>query len=341
MDPNQPAQTTQVPPAQTPPPVPPPVNQTPPASHFPKIFLIAIVVFILVVLGAGAFVLQSRNNKQKLAQVTPSPTTVQTPTPTPDPTASWKIYTNLKYHYSFKYPPQFKLTEENKNNDIVQYFYKFSTGKLVYGMPDSSGFVISIFPTLGKTIEQEFSNKSSAMGVVGVTPIERRGADEAAHVTNIQALVVFRSENNFFEISGFQNSNTLPDKSDDVDIYFDQILSTFKFTDQNTNVTNISEPQNGTMVTVQKGAAVTVTLHSTYWEFQPISDATVLKPNGNSVTEPDMTVKIPGTGAGTITQSFTALSTGTATFSATRTTCGEALQCAADQKLFKVTIVVN
>lgn len=44
------------------------------------------------------------------SQPTPTPQRTLTPTPSPaDKTAGWKTYTNQKYQYSFKYPPDYKF----------------------------------------------------------------------------------------------------------------------------------------------------------------------------------------------------------------------------------------
>lgn len=207
-----------------------------PKSKYKKIVLIGFLILIgVVVLYVGFNVIYRLlgggvGHSFPVARDSDQTTS---PTLTPDPTANWKTYTNTEFGFSFKYPKQLTISEKRSKEEIkdfvidggttnvIDYEYRFSTGKIVNGVEEVSGFSISIFPTSGKTIGQEFSGEN-AMGVIGVTPIDKRGADEAAHVTNIQANVVYRKGNNFFEVGGLQVIGIPSD--------FEQILSTFKFT---------------------------------------------------------------------------------------------------------------
>ena len=104
---------------------------------------------------------------------------------------------------------------------------------------------------------------------------------------------------------------------------------------------SLSEADNGKSIRVTAGASVELVLHNIYWHIAGSSAASILKPIGAPVYSGAGTLKcIPGTGCGTITATFQAVATGTAQISATRTTCGEALQCIGDQKSFAVTLIV-
>jgi hypothetical protein len=105
--------------------------------------------------------------------------------------------------------------------------------------------------------------------------------------------------------------------------------------------TTLTEEANGSTVTVITYATVHVILHSTYWTFQPVSDSRVLGVLREPVITPDASVRIPGTGSGTITLDLRAVGPGQATLSASRETCGEALRCAEDQRTYSVTIIVH
>jgi hypothetical protein len=105
--------------------------------------------------------------------------------------------------------------------------------------------------------------------------------------------------------------------------------------------TIVSDDANGSTVAVLTNATVHVVLHSTYWKFQPVTDSRVVGALHDPVVTPDATVRIPGTGAGTVTLDLRAVGPGTAQVSATRETCGEALRCAENQRSFTVTIVVH
>lgn len=212
------------------------------------IFLIATVV-ILSLAAAGYLFVQNRQlQNKKIESVLPVQNPVPTnnfPTPasvSTDLTANWKIYTNSDYSFSFKYPQSFSISVEKNNIGpyenfqkenilITRYSFKFTTGKIISGQSDWSGFDVDVFPTNGRTIGQEFKDQQGVGGKVGVRYIPKMGnIDEAADLTNIEnGSRVYRLKDKFFEIGPFQNANTLPDKSDDVNQYLDQILSTFKF----------------------------------------------------------------------------------------------------------------
>ena len=71
-----------------------------------------------------------------------------------------------------------------------------------------------------------------------------------------------------------------------------------------------------------------MTLHSSYRAFNPSSDPAVLSPDRGPQTGPGTNCPTyPGSGCGTVTQTYTALKAGTAHVSADRTTCGEAMAC--------------
>ena len=106
------------------------------------------------------------------------------------------------------------------------------------------------------------------------------------------------------------------------------------------NTVSVSEPDNGTTVHATVGATVDLVLHSTYWQIQP-TDSVVLKPLS---TEPVVTGTLsnpPGMGTGTVEMKYQVVAAGTATLSASRTTCGEAMRCVGAQGEFKVTIVAD
>jgi LPXTG-motif cell wall-anchored protein len=97
------------------------------------------------------------------------------------------------------------------------------------------------------------------------------------------------------------------------------------------------DAQNGTTVRVHPGDRLTVTLGSVAW--------TIDAPAGSAVvaTGPQTTaVTRPGPGApGTTSRPFLARTVGTATLTASRTTCGEALQCTPAQGHWSMTVRVR
>jgi hypothetical protein len=103
----------------------------------------------------------------------------------------------------------------------------------------------------------------------------------------------------------------------------------------------VDESADGSDVTLAKGDRLQVTLHSTYWQFNPSSDSAVLAADGAPRPGPGTNCPtFPGSGCGTVTQMYTAGKAGTATVTATRTTCGEALACSPPQH-YAVTVHVH
>lgn len=162
--------------------------------------------------------------------------------PTVDLLANWKTFSNKTYGYSFKYPPQFAITEkqniisetdfDNSKIQVTQFQYTFTTGTLVQGSPDMSGFSISVSPTSGKSIAQEYSGQLGLGGTkIGVTPFPVTGnADEEAVTTNTENISkIYRAGNNFFVTGPFQNVNVLPAGSDDISKYSQQVFDSLVF----------------------------------------------------------------------------------------------------------------
>jgi hypothetical protein len=91
---------------------------------------------------------------------------------------------------------------------------------------------------------------------------------------------------------------------------------------------------------VPLGGVLVVRLGSVYWQFQPASDSSVLALDGDAVAS-NGTDCPPGVGCGSATQRYRAVGAGTATVTAMRTSCGEALQCRPDQESFTITLIVD
>jgi hypothetical protein len=103
----------------------------------------------------------------------------------------------------------------------------------------------------------------------------------------------------------------------------------------------ITETDNGQTLRVHAGSELKLILHNTYWQIAGSSDPAVLAPLGAAVYSGAGLIScIPGTGCGTVTQVFRAAGLGQATLTASRTSCGEALQCAGTAGSYRVTIVV-
>ena len=104
----------------------------------------------------------------------------------------------------------------------------------------------------------------------------------------------------------------------------------------------VTDTDNGHTLWVHVGSELKLILHNTYWQIAGSSSTAVLAPLGAAVySGAGMISCIPGSGCGTVTQAFRAAGLGQATLTASRTTCGEVLQCTGTAGSFKVTIIVE
>jgi hypothetical protein len=103
-----------------------------------------------------------------------------------------------------------------------------------------------------------------------------------------------------------------------------------------------TESDNGRTIVLRRGGSLTVVLHSTYWTIAGSSAPRVLSERGRPVTTPAPPSAhcVPGQGCGTVTARFLAVGDGRADVTASRTTCGEALMCAPNQRSYVLHVVV-
>jgi len=105
------------------------------------------------------------------------------------------------------------------------------------------------------------------------------------------------------------------------------------------DVLRVGDGDNGGTVRATPGQTIELVLGSTYWHIDGSSDPSVLTAAGDPVsTRGECT---PGSGCGTLSQRFVGAGRGSATLSASRTTCGEARACSPDQGRFAVTVTVG
>ena len=104
----------------------------------------------------------------------------------------------------------------------------------------------------------------------------------------------------------------------------------------------VTEADNGRSLTVHVGSEVTLVLHNTYWQISKSSDSAVLAlVSGPTYSAAGTVSCIPGTGCGTVSTVFRALTPGQATVTASRTSCGEVLACTGTAGAYRVTFVVE
>lgn len=98
---------------------------------------------------------------------------------------------------------------------------------------------------------------------------------------------------------------------------------------------------SGKTISLKQGAKVKVVLYSTYWNFDKIQDDNILNQLSNPIYVSDNSAGPPGSGAGTVTVEYQAISKGQSSIAATRTLCGETLRCIGDKGSFMLNIIVN
>jgi hypothetical protein len=96
-------------------------------------------------------------------------------------------------------------------------------------------------------------------------------------------------------------------------------------------------------VTVKAGQRLEVVLDSTYWNVAGSSRPGVLRQDGESavLARPASCPTLPGMGCTPIQTDFSALKPGVAVVTASRTSCGEALECAPGQRNFTLKVTVR
>ena len=189
-----------------------------PKSKTPLFALIGIILVVLVgVLGFFFGISYKKpSSTQKQVYTGPPPPV----TPTIDPTGNWKTYTNTTYKFSFNYPTNYKITPISETtNDITL----SSNNKTVLN--------ILLLLNANETLKEVKKNPTQGGGApvknITDTTINNIPAIEfQMDCTNLRGCfggpVVQTVHNNVEYIFN------LYDKKND-----DQILSTFKFTDQN------------------------------------------------------------------------------------------------------------
>lgn len=117
---------------------------------------------------------------------------------------------------------------------------------------------------------------------------------------------------------------------------------------QATMTTSLSEKNASKIVAVKLGSRVELTLHSMYWQLAVPARSSSLTSKGQPILKPIFPspsapagCKIAGSGCGTQTWIFAATKVGLTHLIASRTTCGEAMQCTGANGRFAVTVKVS
>ncbi|KKT75484.1 MAG: hypothetical protein UX31_C0042G0002 [Candidatus Nomurabacteria bacterium GW2011_GWA1_46_11] len=208
---------------------------------------VLIGVLVLLVAVGGAYY---------LGKSSPSPTLPQPATSTPaplvvDPTANWKMYTNTKYGYGIKYPPRWVLMGPDQEAKTSN-FTSIRESAKTYPLHDIA--IQSYGPSTDKDIEQfkqltvswVWKDKPSQKSILvnGVEAWVKEGLMNFSDGKLYwRKYILVQGKNNLIEVSWWDSS----DRSQETT--FNQILSTFKFTDQK----SVSESdKNAILTTVSK-----------------------------------------------------------------------------------------
>lgn len=208
-----------------------PVSDTKPPKKFPIIFILLGVIVLALVGGAyylGVHQTRSSSVAQNSAQPTP---TVSQPTPTSDPTTAWSVYTSQKNHFEFKFPPTWNVEEKNgttlivdSKNNLISMFYPDDVKSSIYTenycnnsqryLAEKSTINISGLPATKCILKYAIEKSLIGENIKGKTSSV---SVTVKHQENIFILLLVDFEN---------------------EPIFDQILSTFKFTDQAVDTLN-------------------------------------------------------------------------------------------------------
>jgi len=207
-----------------------------------NIWLLVVIVFGILLLGLGGYFIMNQSKLQKpVVQITSTPKPVS-PTQAPDPTANWKTYTSI-YGYEIQYPLGWKVNTtrwvekgqlediqlslgENEEARIVFRDYSkpaqeggppIYTHELILNKPKENTSAVSIDEWIKKELGNEFDlSDLTETKVAGIRSVKRNWS-------NVETVYI-PYKNRIYSLSYTGGNN--------VSLPFDQILSTFKFTDQ-------------------------------------------------------------------------------------------------------------
>lgn len=204
-------------------------------------------MLLLVGLLGGWYLISGKKNNQTVSQTTP--------TPTPDPTADWKVYKNTKIGFQIKYPsktkapifdpgggpldgpnavPQIYQEVDGTENDVI---IEFPGNNPNYAIE----YFLEIFPFTG-TLEQAVVGSQTPKNrpYYPVFPNEAARVEKTFKVGGIDTLWYQDgdSESTFYVVIMVAKNHAFIFRSA---LYvnessMEQILSTFKFTDQSDTV---------------------------------------------------------------------------------------------------------
>lgn len=231
-----------------------------PARVYPELYrsgfaLIIVVATIALAIGAVAVfayqkytVSHQDQTKDEIPLSSPSTNNI-------DPTANWKTYTNKKYQITFKYPSEFFIAEDNSVNYVSFFLSEDEKNKFVKDCFSGNNHTgcISDDLNIGFDIFQKPKNKTLEEFIrsrphndpdfksLSPTKIDNFPGMQMRNISGSEGNYNFYLDRNkdifYLYASSFKN----PQKNLQT---FDQILSTFKFTEETANWRTYTNPQN-------------------------------------------------------------------------------------------------
>jgi hypothetical protein len=215
-----------------------------------KTLLVAVVVSVVIMIGLITYVLTARTKSMsQLPSISP---TLPQPSPTIDPTANWKIYKDTVYGFEIKFPQEWLYvlpTEGLKNNKIKSFDFFVAASQNISNLTPNSVKPLSVQVDIKtdnkKTLRERktsfldlFSKNELGINSVTDTSIAQTEAieikfqyvikgpfSEKQYDIKTKTIVVLNNKNYEF------NVKVPNDESSESTVkLYDQILSTFKFT---------------------------------------------------------------------------------------------------------------
>lgn len=221
-------------------------------SGFVQIILILIIVAVAI---GGVYYFGTLKNKSSLVLVTSTPTPIASPklvSDVDDPTANWKTYTNTEYGYVIKVPNYLIQLQDNRGGVLSVNSASWRFGKNDMTKIDDKhktiaqnaiNLFVSVFDENASEENYNLTCQPSVLGfninkpIINYVPVNKEFSkyveysgitsyDTEPDVTWWSSNLCFMYKNKFYHVN-YQNF-----ESTDVDTTFNQILSTFKFTNQ-------------------------------------------------------------------------------------------------------------